>query len=168
MNRKLWILLALLSASVVTAQAAEGAASTCKAPTLTPDANARYDEMDPASRPDRFVDMSDQVSATYINQELSVAPRNTKLLVARGYSNAQAHLRKAAERDFKAALAANPKDEHTYLSYGWALFEMGDDACAITQLQKAAAMQGGHPAWLPQALAESYWRMGRHALALRW
>lgn len=168
MNRKLCIWLTLLLVATGFAPAAWGAASSCKAPSLQPDPGARYMDMDAAAHADRYVDMTDAVSASALNRPLAVTPHDPRLLVARGYSNAQAHLTAAAERDFRAALAQAPNDEHVHLSYGRALLEMGDEACAIRQWQKAAALHGGHPAWLPQAMAEAYWRLGRHQLALRW
>lgn len=142
-------------------------ASACQAPTVKPDGTTYYD-VDPDVRFVRYVDMTDSIAASVLNRRIAAHPDETRLLMVRGASFAREHQQAQAMADFRAALAQHPHNVNVRWNYGWALFDLGQDACAIQQWQKAAQLKGGHPAWLPSAMALAYWRLGDRQLALQW
>jgi tetratricopeptide (TPR) repeat protein len=168
MNRTTLICMLLPLAALVSASGAR-AATTCKAPTMIPAHGVMYIDRNPATAHlDDHFDMADPARAAFINGALRNHPENARLRLGRGSALAVMHRRQAAMADFAAVLRDHPFNAHARWSFGWAQFNLGDDACALRQWQRAAKMDGGHPAWLPYAVAESYWRMGRHNLALQW
>lgn len=168
MNRYTMMMLLMPLAGLAGLQSVSASTPSCKAPVMTPDHGAIYADRDGTARLDDHYDMQDPVRAAFINAAVKAHPENERLRLGRGSALALMHRRADAERDFQAALARHPERAHTHWSYGWALFNVGDDACALRQWQQAAKISGGHPYWLPYAVAESYWRLGRRQLALRW
>lgn len=171
MNRTIIALLALslLALSVTAGAYAHGGAnSMCKAPVMHPDSSARYADVNPNVRFSRYVDMQDNSSSAIMDARIQADPYNEAALIARGNSYAREGRRSLAMRDFRVVLEKHPRDVNAHWNYGWALLNLGDTACAVTQWQKAAKMEGGHPSWLPSVMALAYWQMGDRKLAVQW
>lgn len=169
MNRTNRMLIGLLALSMTAGAFAHGGASSkCAAPVMHPDSSARYSDIHSNVRFSRYVDMHDHQVVSMLNTRLDAQPHNESLLIARGSGYARDHDRSRALADFRGVLRRHPRDVNARWNYGWALLNLGDTACATTQWQEAAAIDGGHPAWLPSVMALAYWKMGQQQLAVQW
>lgn len=168
MSRKMLIRLSLPLAWLAAATCAAAAPTTCAVPHMQPAHRALYGDHDGSARLDDHYRMDDPAQAAFIDAAVSRHPHNERLRLGRGSAYALMGRRAAAERDFRVAIKDHPGHAHDHWSYGWALFNLGEDGCALAQWRRAAALAGGHPYWLPYAAAESYWRLGRQRLALQW
>jgi tetratricopeptide (TPR) repeat protein len=60
------------------------------------------------------------------------------------------------------------RTERIHWSYGWAMFNLGDYACALAHFERSRQLDPSTAAWLPQTLAVTYWQLGQRETALEW
>lgn len=59
--------------------------------------------------------------------------------------------------------------ERIHWSYGWAMLNLGDYACALAHFERSRSLDASSAApWLPQTLAVVYWLSGEKDTALAW
>jgi tetratricopeptide (TPR) repeat protein len=80
-----------------------------------------------------------------LSSRLEREPGSAPLLLRRGELHRAHGDRSAAERDFRAALAADPALHAVHLAWGRVRLEAGDPALALATLDRFIAAQPGHP-----------------------
>lgn len=111
-------------------------------------------------------DPADESALVKLDRRLLADPADVDARVARGYAHARRGERASSDLDFRQAWQLAPDRTRIGWSEGWALFSLGDPACAIDAWQRAGSLQGGDAFWLPYTLAMGYWAAGEKDIAV--
>jgi tetratricopeptide (TPR) repeat protein len=60
------------------------------------------------------------------------------------------------------------RTERIHWSYGWAMLNLGDYACALAHFERSRSLDAANATWLPHTLAVTYWLKGERDIALEW
>lgn len=60
------------------------------------------------------------------------------------------------------------RTERIHWSYGWAMLNLGDYACALAHFERSRSLDPASATWLPHTLAVTYWLEGEREIALEW
>lgn len=119
-----------------------------------------------------------QVNAVQVAAEQSLervvvladAERATSL-VGRAWDKSRKDDRAGAVALFELALTrpdSNMPVDRIRWSYGWAMFNLNDHACALAHFDLARRAAPEQVRWVPFTFAVTYWQMGARDVALAW
>lgn len=102
---------------------------------------------------------------------VTAAPEDAGVLLSRGWIKSREGERDATVALFDLAMTRADADtpiDRIHWSYGWAMFNLKDYACALAHFDEARKAAPDQVRWLPQTFAVTYWQMGDHDAAVRW
>lgn len=102
---------------------------------------------------------------------VSAAPESATSLVDRAWDKSREDDRAVAVALFELALTrpdSNMPVDRIHWSYGWAMFNLNDHACALAHFDLARKVAPERVRWVPSTFAVTYWQMGQRDIALRW
>jgi hypothetical protein len=110
-----------------------------------------YSGADEDAHASRF-DPADDRAFAESDRRVFTNPDDVDARIARGYAHARRGSRALSDADYRHAWQLAPYRTRIGWSQGWALFSLGDPACAVHAWQRAGALQGGDAFWLPYTL----------------
>lgn len=98
-------------------------------------------------------------------------PGDAGQIMSRGWLQSKEGNRDATIALFDLALTRPDADtpaERIHWSYGWAMFNLRDHACALAHFNEARKAAPETTRWVPYTLALTYWQLGDRDTAIRW
>lgn len=102
---------------------------------------------------------------------ITADPEDPGVLVSRGWGKSRDGERAATVALFDLALTradANTPTDRIHWSYGWAMFNLKDYACALAHFDAARKAAPDQIGWVPHTMAVTYWQLGDRDTAIRW
>jgi tetratricopeptide (TPR) repeat protein len=110
-----------------------------------------------------------QAEIDRLTREIADEPGNSRPLQYRGLDYAILGEKEKAIADYRAAAKISPNQHYLFWSYGWALFDLGDYASAVSMWKAVLLIDKDHPeintSWILDTLALGYWALGDRANA---
>jgi tetratricopeptide (TPR) repeat protein len=103
--------------------------------------------------------------------DVTADPDNAGVLMSRGWLKSRDGERDATIMLFDLALSRADTDtpvERIQWSYGWAMFNLHEHACALAHFDEARKAAPDQVRWVPYTLAVTYWQLGERDTAIRW